>query len=430
MSKKVLEDSNFNADDIRKTGDYTRKRLLYNMEIDSTKTSPSVLNYRIKDKSIGLNEISNVDIGYATNSIGVNGEYVGKRRPYISELEHNVSIMQESNNAVLVLNGGLFTYIPKTKNGELLSYKEQIGYYYSLLKELASEGKIVAILRGTEEHKILKNHKIDVVGILQDSLGLKDKVCNEALINMTLQDDIIGDAKVGIRTINWHNTATTGAYVARKMEERAVKRGGADIFLARTTMGLYKTAIVSESNGNEKISKPIYMISGGSYTPFRGAMTAGAEYNSIKDSELPPNNFWYKITVQENKDASPNDRPYIVRCNPVNYTAHHINYQGTDTLTAGIEELITASTDRFVEDIIAKYPGAMEAIRQGNREAIRNVLIANKFIDKKNQSIKEYIAETNGTAPDTHSSSIEFLGSNSNPSKSNVSKSDYKEIEK
>jgi hypothetical protein len=343
------ESESIDLDFIKKHGDDVRKRILDDTQVDISKTAPNVYSYRVPGYSIGLNEVSNVDMGYAGTGIDLVGEHLSKRNPYLKELEYNVSLMKDSENAILVLNGGLFSYIPKAQNGKLLSYQEQIAYFYSLFKDLADQGKIVAMVRGTEEHRILKNHRVDTLGILQEALGLSQKVCNEALINVEVNDDIVGKANVGIRTINWNNSATTGAYIGRKMEERATKRGGADIYLARTTMNYFKTAVASECNGSQIVRKPIYLISGGAYTPFKGAMTAGAEYNSIKDGELAPNSFWYKVTVEENPTAEGKERPYIVRVNPIQYVAHQINYQGTDKLVAGIEDAISSSVDSIIQ---------------------------------------------------------------------------------
>ena len=341
MAKENIEEETFNADDIKKKGDYIRQKILERISPETNKTAPNVFDYIMHKDSIGLNEVSNVDMGYACTTVSNDGINISKRNPYLNELEYNVSLMNESDNAILFLNGGLFTYIPKTRADELLSYESQIAYFYSLFKDLAKDGKIVAMVRGTEEHRILKNHQIDVMGILQEALGLQGKVCNEALVNVTIQDDIVGDAPIGIRTINWNNTATTGAYIGRKMEERATKRGGADIYLARTTMNYFKSSLVGESSadGKDTLLKPIYMISSGSYTPFKGAMTAGAEYNSIKDGELCPPLSWYKVTV-EPKQKEDNGRDYVVRVNPINYVAHQVLYQGTDKVTDRLERMI------------------------------------------------------------------------------------------
>ncbi len=394
--KDGVSPDTISVDDIRRNGEYIRKKILEDAEVDTSKTAPNVYNYKISHNSIGLNEISNVDMGYAGTSIDFAGEHLSKRNPYLKELEYNVSLMKDSENAIVLLNGGLFTYIPKTQNGKLLSYQDQIAYFYSLFKDLADEGKIVAMVRGTEEHRILKNHNIDMMGILQEALGLNQKTCNDALINMQLEDDIVGNANVGIRTINWNNSATTGAYIGRKMEERATKRGGADIYIARTTMNYFKTAVMGESEGSAIRKKPIYLISGGSYTPFKGAMTAGAEYNSIKDGELPPNSFWYKVTVEENKMATPNDRPYIVRVNPIQYVAHQIKLQGTDELVAGIENSIEETTDSMVQSIVDKYASSIATPRQEGRKRIREILIENKKTARKNNEIAEYVAKKKG----------------------------------
>ena len=212
MSEKLDElDDKIDFDRIVKHGDDIRKRILDTAEVDPSKIARSSFGYRIDNDNIGLNEISNVDMGYACTSIGLDGSHLSKRNPYLLELEHNVKLMEESKNSMVILNGELFTFIPKSRSGELLSYNDQIAYFYSLLKDLAKQNKIMAIVRGKEEHRILKNQRIDVLDVLQEALGLQGKVCNDAFINITLTDDLVGDADVGIRTINWNNTATTAA---------------------------------------------------------------------------------------------------------------------------------------------------------------------------------------------------------------------------
>jgi len=383
-------ENNINIDFVKKHGDDVRKRILDETEVDLNKTSPNVFNYRMPCNSIGLNEISNVDMGYACSSADLTGYVLSKRNPYLKELEYNVQLMKESENAIVVLNGGLFSYLPKNGKTKLLSYQDQVAYFYSLFKDLADQGKIVAMVRGTEEHRILKNQKIDVLGILQDALGLNKKVCNDALINVEIPNDFIDDANVGIRTINWNNSATTSAYVGRKMERRALDRGGADIYLARTTMNYFKTAIMGENKNSQIIKKPIYLISGGSYTPFKGAATAGAEYNSIKDSELPPNSFWYKVTVEENPKAENFERPYIVRVNPIQYVAHQELSRGTDKVVAGIENLIEEAVDKVPQKFIDEFVDEAKAIREDGRAEIRKILLKNREIADTNKSIKEY----------------------------------------
>ncbi len=408
-----MQESTLNAYNIRRKGDDIRKKILDTMNIDVTQTTPNVFNYSVNTNDVGLNEISNVDMGYACSTI--DGTTFGKRNPYLKELEHNVALMKDSENAIVVLNGGLFTYIPKTRNGEMLSYEEQVAYFYSLFKDLAQDGKIVAMVRGTEEHRILKNHQVDVLGVLQEALGLSGKVCNDALVNVALQDDKVGEANVGIRTINWNNTATTGAYIGRKMEERATKRGGADIYLARTTMNYFKSAVVGESVNGKKENKPIYMISGGSYTPFKGAMTAGAEYNSIKDGELAPNSFWYRVTVEENNGQFLSSKPYIVRVNPINYVAHQINYQGTDKLTAQIDNMITAKSDNIIQSVVDRYAESRDEARDGAKNRIRETLLNNRKTADTNAEIMEYIAIKKGEKlkeVEEEKTSIKFEGSN------------------
>lgn len=391
--KDGIDPSVISVDDIRRNADDIRKSILDDIEVEEGKTAPNTFRYGMDNDSIGLNEISNVDMGYAGTSVDFAGEHLSKRNPYLGNLEYNVGLMKDSDNAVVVINGGLFTYIPKTMNGKLLSYQDQIAYFYSLFKDLAKDGKILALVRGTEEHRILKNHHIDMMGILQEALGLNQKVCNDAFINIQMQDDIVGRADIGIRTINWNNSATTGAYIGRKMEERATKRGGADIYLARTTMNYFKTAIASESKGSSVYKRPIYLVSGGSYTPFKGAMTAGAEYNSIKDGELPPNSFWYKVTVEEVKNSEQTGRKYKVNVNPVQYTAHQITLQGTDELTARIENEIESLSDGLAQYFVDKYAKSIQGQRKGGRGMIREILINNKTTAEANLDIERYLLE-------------------------------------
>ncbi len=391
--KDGIDPSVISVDDIRRNADDIRKSILDDMKVEKGKTAPNIFRYAMNNDSIGLNEISNVDMGYAGTSVDFAGEHLSKRNPYLNNLEYNVGLMEDSDNAVVIVNGGLFTYIPKTMNGKLLSYQDQIAYFYSLFKDLAKDGKIMALVRGTEEHRILKNHGVDMMGILQEALGLDQKVCNDALINLQINDDIVGKADVGIRTINWNNSATTGAYIGRKMEERATKRGGADIYLARTTMNYFKTAIASESKGSSVYKHPIYLVSGGSYTPFKGAMTAGAEYNSIKDGELPPNSFWYKVTVEEAKNREQANKNYIVRVNPVQYTAHQINFQGTDELVARIENDIEAVSDGLAQSFMSNYANTMGKPREEGRRRIREILIGNKGTAERNSEFAKYLLE-------------------------------------
>lgn len=403
----------FNVDDIRRMGGYVREKILDMSEVDPSKIAPNVYNYHMFNNSLGLNEISNVDMGYAGTSVDFAGEHLSKRVPYLKELEYNVQLMKDSKNSIVLLNGGLFTYIPKTQNGSLLSYQDQIAYFYSLFKDLADQGKIVAMVKGTEEHRILKNHGVDMMGILQEALGLDRKTCNDALVNVELEDDIVGNANVGIRTINWNNSATTGAYIGRKMEERATKRGGADIYIARTTMNYFKTAVVGESGNSHIQKRPIYLVSSGGYTPFKGAMTAGAEYNSIKDNELAPCNFWYKVTVEPNPQAI-DDKKFIVRVNPIQYTAHQTKLQGTDELVAGIENNIEDTTNSMLQSVVDKFSERISTPREEGRQRIREILIGNKETAKENSKIAEYIANKKGKSKpaDTKTSHIEDLGCN------------------
>ncbi len=412
--KEIMDEEYFDVSEVKQKGDDIRKRILDDTKIDINKTSPNVFNYIMHKDSLGLNEISNVDMGYAISSTANSNQNYSKRIPYLNELEYNVELMKQSDNSILFLNGGLFTYIPKNRGGELLSYKDQVSYFYSLLKDLATEGKIVAMVRGTEEHRILKNHKVDVLGILQDALGLDKKVCNDALVNIQIEDELLGRRPVGIRTINWNNSATTGSYIGRKMEERATKRSGADIYLARTTMNYFKTSLQGESSigGADTYTKPIYLISSGGYTPFKGAVTAGAEYNSIKDGELCPPSYWYKVTVEPKKPEFNGDRDYVVRVNPINYNAHQVLYQGTDKVTANIENLITSATDTFIQKVVSKYPGIMAKLREEGIKDIRKTLIENKRVLKRNEEIDKYLNFLQGIETDKKASAIEDNGSN------------------
>lgn len=391
MSEKLDElDDRIDFDKIVKRGDDIRKRILETTEVEPSKIARTSFNYQIDNDNIGLNEISNVDMGYACTSIGLDGSHLSKRNPYLLELEHNVRLMEESKNSMVVLNGELFTFIPKSRNGELLSYNDQIAYFYSLFKNLAKQNKIMAIVRGKEEHRILKNQRIDVLDVLQEALGLKGKVCNDAFINVTLTDDIVGDAEVGIRTINWNNTATTGAYLGRKMEERAVRKGGADIYLGRSSMNFFKVVDTGESKGGVSQKHPIYLISPGPYTRFKGAQMAGAEYNSIKDNELAPNNFWYKVSVVPNPDAVAGQKPYTVKVSPINYSAHQIVFQGTDEITDNIITQLGTRSDKYIEYVLSKYPEVLSGPRESARTKIRETLLANKPIVEENKRIAEF----------------------------------------
>ena len=418
--EKLQEEESFGVSDVVNKGDYIRKKILDNMQVDIEHTTPNVFNYIMHKDSIGLNEVSNVDMGYATTD---NFGHYCKRTPYLNELEYNVGLMKESENSILVLNGGLFTYVPKNGANKFLSYRDQVAYFYSLLKDLANEGKIVAMVRGTEEHRILKNHNIDVMGILQQALGLDHKVCNDALVNVVIEDEVVGDSPVVIRTINWNNSATTASYIGRKMEERATKRGGADIYLARSTMNYFKSSIVGESvpGSADTYTKPIYLISSGSYTPFKGAVTAGAEYNSIKDGELCPPSFWYKVTVEPKKKEFDGDKEYVVKVNPINYNAHQVLYQGTDKITANIENLITSASDSFVQKLIDKSPVQMAKLRESGRVNVRETLIKNKEIATANSEIESYLTSKIGVQNISTTPNLEDNGSNISSKQEQVS---------
>lgn len=403
------------VDEIKRKADYVRKKILDDAEIETSEISPNVYNYKMDTDSAGLNEISSVYMGYADTNMDFNSDYKSKRAPYLMELENHVKLMEQSKNAILFVNGDLFSYIPKTKNGKLLSYDEQVAYFYSLLKNLAKQGKIVAMVRGTEEHRILQNHGHDLLGILQEALGLRNKVCNDALVNVNVRDDIVGDANVAIRTINWNNTVATGAYFGRKMMERATQRAGADIYLARSPLVYYHTAIIGESNNPNVVKKPIYLISGGPYTPFKGAMTAGAEYNSVKDGELAPNSFWYKITIDENPRAKQGERPYIIRVNPVQYAYDHINQHGTDVLTAAIQNQIQDTSNNLVQYFLDKVKERTATPRSSETDTIREVLLKNKAIAEQNAKYAKYRLMKNGLISESSvekTKHIKDLGSN------------------
>lgn len=428
--KQSYEGENFDASDIINGGDYLRQKLLYEREISAGKIAPSSFQYLAPERKVGLSEISNVDMGYAGTTASNDGEHVSKRVPYLNELEHNVDMMNECDNAVVVLNGGLFTYVPKSNKGVLLSYKDQIAYFYSLFKDLARDGKILALVRGTEEHRILKNHHIDVMGILQDALGLDQKVCNDALIKIAIDSDMVGRADVNIRTLNWNNTATTRSYIARKMEERASLKPGADIYLARTTKTCYAQTIMGQSIDGKKYNRTIHLISSGGYTPFKGAMTAGAEYNSIKDAELIPSSLWYEISVEENHDISRDFRPYVVVVNPVQYLAHQITRQGTDTLSAAINNNISNKFDGYLQDLVDKFPHTLESLRAQNAKELHEVLAKNREIVERNELIRQYKREKRGI-PDvveTRNKVVDLMAQSNAPQ--TITYDDDEELEK
>ena len=383
----ALNDEIINVDDIKKRGDYIREKFLDASEVEVKSAKDSIIEHLVKDKDIGLNEISGVDIGYAGTKL--DGK-LSKRNPYLMELERNVQLMKESSNSIVVFNGDCFTYVPKCRRDELHSYSDQVAYFYSLLKDLANDGKVLALVRGTEEQRILRNHGVDCMKLLQEALGIEGKVCNQMFAKVKFEDDIIGECSAGIRTINWNNSATTGAYIGRKMEERATKRGGADVYLARTTMNYFRKALIGESGENGKENKPIYLISGGGYTPFKGAKTAGAEYNSIKDGELTPSSYWYKISAEPTEDKS-GETPYIIRVNPISYNAKNIIFQGTDKVTETIENRLANTLDSILMDVVEAYPDYLREQRDLGRERIREILLENASIAKRNEEIKDYL---------------------------------------
>lgn len=404
------------VDDIKRKADYVRDKILSGAKIERSSISPNVFNYKMDTDSAGLNEISSVYMGYADTSMDFHSEYKSKRAPYLMELENHVKLMENSDNAFVVINGDLFSYIPKTKSDFLLSYDKQVAYFYSLLKNLAKQGKIAALVRGTEEHRILQNHGQDLLSVLQEALGLTNKVCNDALMNVNIKDDIVGSANVAIRTINWNNTVATGAYFGRKMLERATQRAGADIYLARSPLVYYHTAIIGESNAPDNVAKkPIYLISGGPYTPFKGAMTAGAEYNSVKDGELAPNSFWYKITIDENPRARLGEKPYVIRVNPVQYAYEQINQHGTDVLTAVIQNQVQDTSNELVKYFMDKVKEKSATPRMEETDTIRQVLLKNREVAEQNAQFEKYRLMKSGLISASSVEKTQFihdLGSN------------------
>ena len=386
-------DKYIDPDDVKRRGRAVFKYLSEQSKIQPNDVAPSTFNYRIDDNSIGLNIFSNTDIGYINNT--VDGQHASKRRPCLTELKRHSDLVLDSNNAIVVINGGLFTYVPKSSSKKLLPYRDQLAYFHGLFEDLAKAGKIVAMVRGEEEHRILQNHGIDVMGILKTSLGLPDIVCNDAYITMLLKDDMVKDPVVGIKTIDWKNTATTTSYISRKMEERGTRRGGAgaDIFLARTGENFFTTSIAGIEHDGKVEKKPIYLISAGPYTSFLGAKTAGAEYNSIKDQELMPNCCWYKVTVEPKADGMP-DRPYIVRVNPVEYSAHQVTSFSADKTTASIMQLVDSRGDEFIKYLLTKYPEVVGGVRQSGIKEIRDTLIGNRKIAERHALIEEFLRES------------------------------------
>ena len=88
---------------IKRHGDDIRKRILDETEVDVTKTAPNVYSYRMPRYSIGLNEISNVDMGYAGSSVDFAGQQLSKRNPYLKELEYNVQLMEQVGQTTEVI---------------------------------------------------------------------------------------------------------------------------------------------------------------------------------------------------------------------------------------------------------------------------------------------------------------------------------------
>ena len=72
-------DDTINVDYIRRSGDAIREKILESTDVDLSKTAPNVFNYEMSENSLGLNEISNVDMGYAGTSVDFDGEHLSKR---------------------------------------------------------------------------------------------------------------------------------------------------------------------------------------------------------------------------------------------------------------------------------------------------------------------------------------------------------------
>lgn len=403
--EKLTEDTPVYVEDIVKGSDIVRKRLLEMYEIKPTDTAPSVFDYISSRKDLGLNIVSNVDMGYAAAQVG---EHMAKRIPYIRELEYNIKLMENSPNSILVLNGNLFTFVPKSKQTGLLSYKTQIAYYHSLFKDLAAQGKIMAIIRGTEEHRIDSLHKIDPLMYLAMSLGLENKVSNEALINVGFKDDTFGDVNVKLRSVNWQNVATTASYVKRRMHERATQKPGADVYFARTALNMFAVERESKIEDGRPVDKPIYLLSAGPYKPFAGAKSAGAEYNSIRDAELAPSLYWTKISATKSQYDN-ND--YEILARQKHYLAHQELNRGTDEVVSKI----TAEQDDAVEVIASVFVNKFlerKSKKSGeNTQKIREVLEKNAEIEKMNNEIRKYRKFKKGIEDEVEEDRIQDAGS-------------------
>ncbi len=404
--KEVLsEDKPVSIEEIAKSADDVRKRLLDVCEVKYTDIAPSSFDYQSSRKDLGLNIISNADIGYAAAQIG---EHIAKRVPYIEELEYNVNLMKNSPNAVVILNGNLFTFVPNSNQTGLLSYKTQIAYFHSLFKELADQGKILAIIRGTEEHKIDSRHKIDPLKYLAMSLGLENKVSNEALINVGFKDDTFGDVNVKLRSINWQNVATTANYIKNTMHQRATQKPGADIYFSRTALNVFSVERQSQIEEGKQIEKPIYLLSAGPYKPFAGAKSAGSEYNSVRDAELAPSLYWTKISAIKSQY---NDYDYDIFARQKNYLAHQELKKSVDETTSKIlteqNNVIEIVGNVFVNRLLElKAENSNE-----NAKKIREVLEENKATEKRNSEIRKYVKQKRGIVEIEEEDKIHDAGS-------------------
>lgn len=409
MAKKdkdiLTEEKPVYIEDIIKSADDVRKRLLDVCEVKYSDIAPSSFDYQSSRKDLGLNIISNTDMGYAAAQVG---EHVAKRVPYIEELEYNVNLMKNSPNAVVILNGNLFTFVPKSNQTGLLSYKTQIAYFHSLLKELADQGKILAIIRGTEEHKIDSRHKIDPLKYLAMSLGLENKISNEALINIGFKDDTFGDVDVKLRSVNWQNVATTANYIKRTMHQRATQKPGADIYFSRTALNVFSVERQNQIKDGKPVDKPIYLLSAGPYKPFAGAKSAGAEYNSVRDAELAPSLYWTKISATKSQY---NDKDYEIFARQKHYLAHQELKRSNDETTSKI----TTQQDDAIELIGNIFVNSLlERKTQKSRESadkIREVLQQNDETEKKNNEIRKYVKQKRGIIDEVEEDKIHDAGS-------------------
>ena len=100
--KEIMDEEYFDVSEVKQKGDDIRKRILDDTKIDINKTSPNLFNYIMHKDSLGLNEISNVDMGYACTTVSNDGINISKRNPYLNELEYNVSLMNEMAFATFI----------------------------------------------------------------------------------------------------------------------------------------------------------------------------------------------------------------------------------------------------------------------------------------------------------------------------------------